>query len=550
MSVKGGWPIPIEPARGQPARGAGTAGGFSPIDPMAPARDRRTPTPRASGAQVSVDRAVARGHEVLLDAVGRLPLTDPMLPAILGYAARHGEAAIPSPVLGAWRTRLRNAGPGERDTPWVLGRDAMPGSEVYESPDRVGGLWRPRERDWLDRDPTGYGHRLLAPIALAENVDFLVTMSESTNAAVAQTATELLTEIQPRMEADLAASVDGEDPWRDTFAVWLLTRRPGSLTQFHPLALAVATIYGTLAYRLAGLVCGTRYPFEAVPLVSANAHLGGALWQLSYRASLLPGIVAFVRSRQTADGGFADEGQPADILTTLAAADLLGSLDPGYDPTATAEWFARVQEPGGWWRALDPETPWLTAAVVEWLETARRPFAERFRWPSYQRIELDRKTGIPGYAAFDRIARLFETLPAIAAMPVSFAFCDLAGFREFNNTNGQDMGDRLLRSFAAALAELPAALAVRDGGDEFLVIGAPGRSDLAPDLEALLARWPERLRAEYGPAIQLVAPRMLVAMTEGADLRRAREALGRGISRLKEDVPNPPPTGVLRRYED
>jgi hypothetical protein len=37
-----------------------------------------------------------------------------------------------------------------------------------------------------------------------------------------------------------------------------------------------------------------------------------ALWTLDYRPTLLAGIVSFVQSHGTPDGGFADDGQFAD----------------------------------------------------------------------------------------------------------------------------------------------------------------------------------------------------------------------------------------------
>jgi GGDEF domain-containing protein len=516
----------------------------SPIDPGPPTRIRRSQ--RATPSRPATpNHAIARGQAALVDAIPELDLRDPMLAAALRFARAHGHEILPSPLLGAWRTRMLATGSPDRDLPWSLGFDAAPNSPAYDPPDGVGALWRPRERDWLERDATAFGHRMLAPIALAENVDFLASLENDADPSVARTSSEILRELQPRMEADLATAIHGGDPWRDTFALWLLARRPEALALLHPIAFAITTRYGTLASRLAGLVCGVRYPFEAVPLVSANAHLGSALWRLDYRPSLLPGIVAFVRSRRTLDGGFADEGQGADVLTTLAAADLLSTLDPGFDPGPTLEWFTATQEPAGWWRALDPEVPWLTAAVIEWMESADRPFAERFRWPAYQRVDLDRKTGIPGYAAFDRLARVFETLPSLASAPVSIAFGDLAGFREFNSAHGQDMGDHVLRTFATALSEIDASLAVRDGGDEFLVIGAPGRDSLAADLRLFCSRWPARFDREHGPAMGVVAPRLLVTGVSGMGLRVAREHLGRAISGLKAEVPDPPPEGVL-----
>lgn len=545
MSLKPRWPAPRPDVRRAGDRAADP--GISPIEPGSPYRARRVPQSAPPAPAPAPWNAISKGTAALLAATPQLDLHDPMLPAALRFARRHGSEILPSPILGAWRTRTLGANARERETPWILGYDAAPNSPAYDTSDGSGALWRPRERDWLDRDPTGFGHRLLGPIAVAENVDFLAVLEDDANSAVARTASELLREIQPRMEADLADCIVGTDPWHDTFALWLLARRPRALAQLHPLALAIATRYGTLANRLAGLVCGTKYPFEAIPLTSANAHLGVALWTLDYRPTLLAGIVSFVRAHRTPDGGFADEGQFADPLTTLAAADLLSTLDPAFDPAPTAGWFERTQEPAGWWRALDPEVPWLTAAIVEWLEDASRPFAERFRWPAYQRVDMDRKTGIPGYVAFDRLARVFEAVPGIAAAPVEIAFGDLAGFREFNNAFGQEMGDRVLRTFATALSEVDASLAIRDGGDEFLVVGAPTRRDLADDLERFGAAWPPRFAAEFGPAADVVRPRFVVAAVEGRDLRSAREHLGRAISGVKADVPEPPPEGVVRR---
>jgi GGDEF domain-containing protein len=516
----------------------------SPIDPS-----RSPASGPVSGARTPQD-AVERARTALVEAIPSLDLRDPMLPAALRFAREHGHDILPSPLLGAWRTRMLASGAPDRDLPWSLGFDAAPNSAAYDPADGVGALWRPRERDWLERDATSFGHRLLAPIALAENVDFLAGLGDSGDASVARTSAEILRELQPRMEADLATAIHGGDPWRDTFAIWLLARRPDALALLHPIAFAITTRYGTLASRLAGLVCGVRYPFEAVPLVSANAHLGSALWRLDYRPSLLPGIVAFVGTRRTPDGGFADEGQGPDVLTTLAAADLLSTLDPAFDPGPTMAWFAAAQEPDGWWRALDPEVPWLTATIAEWLELAARPFAERFRWPAYQRVDLDRKTGIPGYAAFDRLTRVFETLPSLGTASLSLAFGDLAGFREFNTAHGQEMGDRVLRTFATALAEIEASLAVRDGGDEFLVVGAPGRRSLVDDLDAFRSRWPARFASEYGSKVGAVAPRFLVADVTGRDLKTARERLGRAIAGLKAAVPEPPPEGVLSVLRD
>jgi len=519
---------------------------FSPIDPTPTGRPRTIGPELVVERDVDVQLAIERGIAALLWAVDQIDLHDPMLPATIRFASRNGPTRIASPILGAWRLRLSGHGGRGRETPWDLGFDAVPGSNAYARADGSGALWQSREGDWLERDPTGFGHRLLGPIALAENFEFLAGLEEDRNAELARAATELLREIQPFAEADLGSCVVGDDPWRDTFALWLLVRRQKALARLHPLAIAIATRYGTLASRLAGLVAGVRHPFEGAPLVSANAHLGVALWALDYRPSLLPGLVAFVRSRRRPNGGFGEEGQPADVLTTLAAGDLLATLDPDFDPSITAAFFAAAQEPTGWWRALDPEAPWLTASIVSWLEDAQQPFAQRFHWPVHQRLDLDRKTGVPGYGAFDRIARVFDALPGLASARVELAFADLARFREFNNRFGQEMGDQVLRAFARALADVGAALPIRDGGDEFMVVGAPTRTGLLDDLLELCQAWPERFRAEFGADVPAVAPRFVVATTTGRVLIQTREQLGRAIPRLKELHPEPGPTGVIR----
>ena len=537
MALKVNWAIPIEPESLRRS--------FSPIDPTPyPHRSRRHGPPECSGSNYPA-HAIRRAREAILRVVDRLDLTDPMLPAAIRFATANGRPHLTAPLLAAWKVRSAGGADRERRFPWALGRDALPGSPVCESVDGRGALWRPRERDWLEREPTSFAHRLIAPVAIAENLDFLATLTTDPNTELARTAGEILRDVQSLVEGDVADYIRGEDPWRDTFALWQLARRPRALELLHPLGLGIATRFGTLASRLAGLPCGSRYPFEAVPLVSASAHLGLGLWTLAYRPSLLPGLIAFVGSREHPTGGWGDDGQDPDILTTLAAAEFLGSLDPTFDSTRTVEYFVRNQEPDGWWRALDPEVPWLTAAIADWLSTADRPFHERFRWPSYQRTELDRKTGIPTFAAFDGLVRVFGALPGLANARVAVAFADLAGFRAFNNACGQDVGDAALRLFAQHLRSIDGGLAIRDGGDEFILVGAPTRPFLADEIDAARATWPARFQARFGTEVPVVAPRFVVGAGTGSQLSQIRERLGREIALRKGDALEPDGRGTL-----
>ena len=114
---------------------------------------------------------------------------------------------------------------------------------------------------------------------------------------------------------------------------------------------AIAGSYAAAAERAGGHVLGTRFPFHDVPLVSASAQLATGLVALGVHPNLTGILAAWVRDQQHADGGWADGDGAADLLTTFVAAGLLATLDPGYDPSGTAVWFAGHQRPDGWWRA-------------------------------------------------------------------------------------------------------------------------------------------------------------------------------------------------------
>jgi GGDEF domain-containing protein len=160
---------------------------------------------------------------------------------------------------------------------------------------------------------------------------------------------------------------------------------------------------------------------------------------------------------------------------------------------------------------------------------------------------IDGRVRVPRYEAYLVDARLFESIPGLADAPVEIAFLDLADFGEWNTANGQAAGDELLAWLTTLLRTLPASRTIRDGGDEFLVIGAPQSSGLEERMRELFGRWAEAARA-INPDLPVVPLRAAVTTTRADSLRDARESLGQWIGILKADFPDPPLEGVVRRF--
>src|SRR5512146_3009762 len=100
-------------------------------------------------------------------------------------------------------------------------------------------------------------------------------------------------------------------------------------------------------------------------------------------------------------------------------------------------------------------------------------------------------------------------------------------------------GDEVLRFLAAELAAVPGAVAVRDGGDEFLLVSAPGGEHLAESVRQLRTDFPNRFRARFGPDALPVAMRVVTASVPGAALESGRDRLGVEIAQLKAAHPKP-----------
>ena len=134
-----------------------------------------------------------------------------------------------------------------------------------------------------------------------------------------------------------------------------------------------------------------------------------------------------------------------------------------------------------------------------WLRRATAPFAERFTWPHLAVTNRDRRTGLPFYGYFADLERLFEAVPGLGRAPIDLAFIDLAGFGAFNNAFGMAHGRQVLRTFAQALTRIPGSMAIRDGGDEFIVLGTPTGTGLPERMAAFRESWAARVRHDVWP---------------------------------------------------
>jgi GGDEF domain-containing protein len=389
--------------------------------------------------------------------------------------------------------------------------------------------WRAAEKQLFEQDPFAFEERLSTPVVLTANAELLAEAKAQGN----ELAAKLLAEAAPVLRRDFAGYVQERDPWQDTFALWCLVRHERTLELLHPLAVAIATCYAASIPSSRGFVEGQRFPFHGAPLVSASAQLATALYALGSDLALVAALVAFVQAKRLPSGGWGDASEAADVLTTLVAADLAARIDPGFDPEPTRRLLASLQAEDGLWRALGPEAPWLSGQVLGLWRLFELPFAARFRWPYLPQQNRDHKTHLPFFAYFADLAQLLAALPGLSSCEVELGFIDLVGFRTFNNRYGQDAGDDVLEAFARALESIEAARAIRDGGDEFLVVGAPERPDLHGALDYFRRSWPERFRARFGADVPPVAPRILVGRVRAGRLIGAREELGRAITGLK-----------------
>lgn len=491
----------------------------------------------------AIAESVRRARLALLIASRKVALVEPMLAMLLRAARELSGEWRPERLIEHWSTRAIGSPLGSDRYRWELTHKKGTGVPSYAGPPDTWRAWRSSEQPVLESDRWGFEERLTGLILACESAELLAEALELDARAAA-----LLEEATPVLRRDVAACALERNAWADSFGLWCATRYPRTFEQLQPIVVAVAESMALRARSTGGIVKGTRFPLHDRPLVSATAQLASTLLRLGSHVDIVAGAVRFVAASRTTAGGWGDADDPPDLLTTLVAADLLASCDPDFDPVRTAVFVVERQQQNGWFRALGPEIPWLTFELVRFLEAAEKPFAARFRWPHVPTANLDRKTGLPFFAYFAELTRLFRELPGVARSAVDVGFIDLIGFREFNNRSGQQLGDDVLAAFAEALRELPEARVVRDGGDEFLLVGAPESRDLASRVRALQQAWPARFRARFGSDAPPVLARAIVSRARAAELGQAREVLGRAIGELKTAAVDPE-LGILREIE-
>jgi hypothetical protein len=467
---------------------------------------------------------------------------NPFRPAILRWASSHGRPVDPESLLASLEERELGGPAGSRRYRWNL-----PVASWIPLEERI--RWRPAEAQEAERHPDEHGRRLWLPLILAEHVEWIDGLTQTGDPGIAARARDLLDEAMPTIEDDVARHALGADPWADTFMLWTFARRPRALTRVRGLVSAVASRYAARASRSSMIVLGRSFPFHQVPMPSATAHLAFAAARIGDGIEVVGPAVEWLRGQRRRDGGWGDPRQGSDLLTTLAVAELLGILDPAFEPAEVLTTMGRlVAAQEGKPALIGPEWSWMAGELLAFEVWSARPFRERFRWPHVPQHMIEERFHVPRYEAYLVDARLFEGIPGLADVPVEVAFLDLAGFGAWNSAHGQAAGDELLASLTALLRTVPESRTIRDGGDEFLVEGAPQADGLEDRMRTAAARWAETSLATW-PDLPVVPLRIVVTTARADGLRTARERLGQWVGELKTAAPAPPPEGVVRRFD-
>nr|WP_269330408.1 sensor domain-containing diguanylate cyclase [Kineosporia babensis] len=154
-----------------------------------------------------------------------------------------------------------------------------------------------------------------------------------------------------------------------------------------------------------------------------------------------------------------------------------------------------------WWTAPISDLDRFTDQVLELLSIQAGPVLERVR----QVEDLDRAATTDSLTGVLN-RRAFEHGMAHLAEDAVLLLFDLDRFKALNDSQGHPAGDRVLRSFAAALARSvrESDLVCRIGGDEFAVIASGEEKVAQAMLERLEAVWtsPEDVGFSAGYALR------------------------------------------------
>jgi GGDEF domain-containing protein len=441
-------------------------------------------------------------------------------------------------VLGLfekWNKVDLGSAKGDMRYPWQLSHMRIDAPSFCSDPQK----WQPwrRAEKSLNLRPYEFEERFLTPIAICESAEILLESD-------APVARELYIKLESTFRRDLVKYALSESPWHDMFALRCLIECPLFLSKMKPFALAIAGSYASLAEKAGGKVYGQRFPFHEKFLVSATSYLARALYATGTSIDLVSSLYKSVASAMNEKKIWGDTDEDADIMSTLAAAELLMQVDPNFDLDPIVRFFKASKNHRSGWAAFGPEEPWLTRSISSLITAATSRFSERFIWPSLDVSDRDVKTGIANFGWFTNVATLLQAIPDLAKASVQVAFIDLAGFKKFNDKFGQDAGDEVISLFAQHINSAKTIAAIRDGGDEFLLVGAPTSTELPTFIEATRSSWPAVFKSKFSDSV-FVAPRIVWSEFNASDLRAAREKLGKAVGALKENSKNPGTEGAV-----
>lgn len=135
----------------------------------------------------------------------------------------------------------------------------------------------------------------------------------------------------------------------------------------------------------------------------------------------------------------------------------------------------------------------LTRAMIEKTRAAENELRLRSKAMTDLKMSLneaqiqadtDALTGLSNRRAFERMLGAGGARAVMSGKPMSLAICDIDHFKQFNDTYGHDVGDRVLRFVSSVLLENcgKRGAVSRHGGEEFVVIFEETTPEMAYDI--------------------------------------------------------------------